>query len=161
MNFSKFFKLSGVLFAASLLCYTLKAQNPALDLARSVYPQAASVSMEKTVCHAIKDKNGKVLGYEVSSKPYTGNIEGYAGPTPVVLILDAHKRIVKLCLLSNSESPDYVAKLTRSGFLNKWNGKTLKQAANMQVDAVSGATYTSHAIQKNVSIAAQQALNSK
>ncbi len=160
MIFSNFLKLSGILVVTTLLSSTVKAQNAALELARSVYPQAISVSMDKNVCHEIKDAKGKILGYEVSSKPYSSNIEGYAGPTPVVLILDARKRIVKLCLLSNSESPDHVAKLTRSGFLNKWNGKTLKQAVNMQVDAITGATYTSHAIQKNVSVAAQHALSS-
>lgn len=156
----KFLKLSGIFVASILLCCAVNAQNAALNLARSVYPQAMSVSMDKNVCHEIKDEKGKVIGYEVSSKPYSQNIEGYAGPTPVVLILDAHKRIVKLCLLANRESPDHVAKLTRNGFLNKWNGKTLKQATNMQVDAVTGATYTSRAIQKNVSIAAQHALDS-
>jgi uncharacterized protein with FMN-binding domain len=37
--------------------------------------------------------------------------------------------------------------------LEKWNGKTVKDARTLQVDAVTGATYSSEAVIQNVQMA--------
>jgi Regulator of nitric oxide reductase transcription len=133
----------------------------ALEMVKTVFTNAASVSEGNTIWHVIKNSNGKLVGYALSSRPLTKDIIGYKGPTPIVLILDKNKIIKKLFLLENKESPDYINKVKTKGFLDTWNGKTLKEAAQLDVDAVSGATYSSTAIKRNVAMLAINALQTK
>ncbi|MDP4208279.1 MAG: FMN-binding protein [Bacteroidota bacterium] len=135
--------------------------NSALELVKTVFNDATSVTAGNTLWHVIKNAKGTTLGYALSSRPFTKDIIGYRGPTPLVLILDNKKHIKKLCLLENNESPGFISKLSSHGFLDSWNGKSLKEAASSEVDAVSGATLSSTAIKKNVSILASQALKTK
>ena len=86
---------------------------------------------------------------EIGSK-----IRGYKGPVPV-RITARNGKIVKVEPLPNHESPGYFNKLHQAGFFNRWNGMTLRQAANAQVDAVTGATYSSQAVIRNVQAAAK------
>ena len=52
-------------------------------------------------------------------------------------------------MLENEESPRYLDKAT-SKIFPQYIGKTIKQALNLKVDAVSGATYTSNALLENI-----------
>lgn len=80
-------------------------------------------------------------------------IRGYRGPVPVRITV-RNGKIVMVEPLPNHESPGYFNKLHQAGFFNKWNGMTLRQAADAHVDAVSGATYSSRAVILNVRAAA-------
>ncbi|MDP4210155.1 MAG: FMN-binding protein [Bacteroidota bacterium] len=133
----------------------------ALEMVKTVFTDAASVSEGNTIWHVIKNAKGKLDGYALSSRPLSKDIIGYKGPTPVVLILDKNKIIKKLFLLENKETPGYINKVKAKGFLDTWNGKTLKEAAQLDVDAVSGATYSSTAIKRNVAMLAISALQTK
>ena len=50
--------------------------------------------------------------------------------------------------LPNRETPQYFAKAKT--LLKQFEGKTVKKATQMEVDGVSGATYSSKALIKNV-----------
>ena len=76
------------------------------------------------------------------------NIEGYNGATPLNIYVEKNK-IVKIEALPNSETPKYFHRVKKN-LLNRWNGMTVKKAAKAEVDAVSGATYSSDAVIKNV-----------
>ena len=78
------------------------------------------------------------------------NITGYGGPVPVEIYL-TDGRIDSVRALPNTESPQFFAKLSAAGLPQRWNGKTLDEASAMQVDAVSGATFSSKAVIANVS----------
>lgn len=77
------------------------------------------------------------------------DITGYAGPVPVE-IHATDGRIDSVTPLPNAESAGFFAKLESEGLFDAWNGKTLEEAATMEVDAVSGATYSSNALIANV-----------
>ena len=47
------------------------------------------------------------------------------------------------------ETPKYFALIKRD-LLGKWNGLTVKKAAEQKVDVVTGATFTSEAVIENV-----------
>ena len=51
--------------------------------------------------------------------------------------------------LKSAESPKYYAKVKKA-LLEKWNGLKVKEASQLKVDAVTGATYSSEAVVKNV-----------
>lgn len=76
------------------------------------------------------------------------NIEGYNGATPLKIYIEKNK-IVKIEALANDETPKYFHRVKKT-LLNKWNGMTVKKAIKANVDVVTGATYSSDAVIKNV-----------
>lgn len=86
----------------------------------------------------------------LQSSPYTDKIIGFAGPTPLEITLDDSGKISDIKLLKNKDTPDYVQIAIDGGLLNAWNGLTPKEALAKQVDAVSGATFSSRGIIQTV-----------
>ena len=101
----------------------------------------------------VYDAGKKLLGYAVYSKPASDGIKGYNGETPVLIALDTKKVILGVWLLANQETPKFAKKVEDAGFYKNWNGLTVKQALKKDVDAVSGATFTSNAVTKSVQAA--------
>lgn len=104
----------------------------------------------------VYDNANKILGYAVYSKPASDGIKGYAGETPVMVALDAKKIIIGVYLLQNQETPRFAQRVEEAGFYKNWNGLTVKKALKKEVDAVSGATFTSNAVAKSVRAALGQ-----
>lgn len=91
----------------------------------------------------------------IRTQPLAADVKGYAGPVPLeITVTDGKVTAVKA--LPNSETPDFF-KRAADGLLAAWNGKTLDEAANLKVDAVTGATYSSNAIITNVKRGVQYA----
>lgn len=87
-------------------------------------------------------------------------IVGYAGTVPVeIYVTDG--RIDSVVALPNSESPKFFGRLKSGGLTAAWNGKSLKEAEAMPVDAVTGATYSSNAYIANVRAGAAYASGEK
>ena len=75
--------------------------------------------------------------------------EGYMGPTPLLIHLDAQERVTRIEALPNSETPAYWgAVMERLSTL--WNGLPVQKVLSRQVDAVSGATYSSQGFFSNL-----------
>lgn len=83
----------------------------------------------------------------VNTTELTKNTRGFHGPTPVKIYIKNNK-ITKVVALKNQESPEYFRKARM--LLNRYKGKSVNRAQTMKVDAVSGATYSSKALVKNV-----------
>jgi len=75
------------------------------------------------------------------------DILGYGGPVPLEIHIKDNK-ILDIKALANDESPDFFN--NASELFSLWKGKTLEEASQMQVDAISGATMSSNAIIGNV-----------
>ena len=68
---------------------------------------------------------------------------------------------VALCLQSfMQETPKYYAKVKKA-LLNTWDGKKVKDAKALKVDAVTGATFSSDAVIENVRLALDYYQNHK
>ena len=78
------------------------------------------------------------------------SVEGYNGNTPLKIYIQKDK-VVKIEALKNHETPKYFA-LVKKALLEKWNGKKVKDAKALKVDAVTGATYSSEAVIENVKL---------
>lgn len=76
-------------------------------------------------------------------------IIGYNGPTPLEISV-CEGVITQIKALPNVESPRYLKIVLDSGLLQQFVGKTVEEAREMQVDAVSGATFTSEAMLENI-----------
>lgn len=104
----------------------------------------------------VYDTNKKLLGYAVYSKPASDGIKGYNGETPVLIALSPKEIIVGVYLLQNTETPKFAQRVEEAGFYKNWNGMTVKKALKKEVDAVSGATFTSNAVAKSVRAALEK-----
>ena len=77
------------------------------------------------------------------------NIKGFRGNTPVKIFIRKNK-VVKIETMPNHETPQFFAKAKT--LLDQFNGQTVSKAAKMNIDGVSGATYSSEALKKNVKL---------
>lgn len=86
---------------------------------------------------------------EINTTEISKNVRGYAGPVPLLITLEKGK-IKNIRLLPNRETPRYLRRVQTSGLLQKWNGMKAADAEKAEVDAATGATYTSRAVITNV-----------
>jgi electron transport complex protein RnfG len=77
------------------------------------------------------------------------DVIGYDGPTPLVIKV-VNGVVAKVEALPNTESPSYFERVIQGGLLKAVVGKKVSDAAKMQLDAVSGATYSSEAVIENL-----------
>ena len=117
---------------------------------QTAFPKAMYVELTETATYAVKNDKGKVIGTVLLSSPYSDNIKGFNGPTPLQIALDENGKIIEVRVLSNNETPSFLNKVINAEFLNSWNGLTVKEALDKNVDAVSGATYSSNGIQQSL-----------
>ncbi len=83
----------------------------------------------------------------VSTRGVVKGAKGFAGDTPVKIYIEKG-RITKIEPQPNQETPSIFARA--EALLKKFIGKSVGEAQDMKVDAVSGATYSSKALIKTV-----------
>ncbi|MBR4267991.1 MAG: FMN-binding protein [Bacteroidales bacterium] len=86
------------------------------------------------------------------------DIQGFAGITPLEIYIK-NGVVDSIIALKNQETPGYMRKAGK--ILNSWNGKTIDQALKLEVDAVTGATFSSNAIKSNVKVGLDYAKKNK
>ena len=92
-----------------------------------------------------KDKDGT---YIINTTTLAQDVQGYAGPTPVEVYIKKNK-IVQVVMLKSQDGPKYNAKVKKT-MLPSYEGMDVKKGTVQDVDAVTGATFTSKAIQENI-----------
>ncbi len=90
----------------------------------------------------------------VNTKVLGASIEGYNGPVPLEVVVMKGK-IADIRVLENEETPRYLNR-AMYGLKDKWVGKSISKAYKTEVDAVSGASYTSEAIISNMKLALEE-----
>lgn len=78
------------------------------------------------------------------------DIKGYGGTTPLMISI-RNGKIIDIKAMPNSESPEFFGEA--SSLFKTWIGKSVGEADSTEVDAVSGATYSSRAIIGNMRVA--------
>ena len=101
----------------------------------------------------------KEINKTVSTEELGSGISGFAGPTPVVVTIEKGI-ITSVEALPNYETPGYFT-LVEEQLLPRWVGMTVQEALDTELDAVSGATYSSNAVKKNVLLALEKAAGAK
>lgn len=109
------------------------------------FPTAKSIKKEQTRT-AVYNANKELLGYAVYSKPASNGIKGYGGETPLMIAIGTNDKVMSVTMLDNNETPGYLQKVVSAGLLKSWDGKKVKRARKIDVDCVSGATYSSRSI---------------
>ena len=80
---------------------------------------------------------------------YCQDIIGFNGVIPMEINM-ADGKIASIVILDNEETPHFLKKVTDAELVEKFYGLTPKEAIDLNLDAVSGATYSSNAIIKSV-----------
>ena len=77
------------------------------------------------------------------------NITGYNGPTPLIIkVVDGV--VVKVEALPNQETPKFFKMVEKGGLLQAPVGLKIEEAVKKPYDAVSGATYSSISVIRNI-----------
>ncbi len=77
-----------------------------------------------------------------SSIPYGQDIYGYQDCTPMFIAIK-NGVVTSVAPGPNKETASYWIYLEEENLFDSWNGKTIKEAEQLDVDAVTGATYSS------------------
>ena len=107
-----------------------------------------------TACGSSQSKGPDTL--RINTTDLGKDIIGYNGPTPVEITV-VSGNIVDIKALPNMEGPRYMQAVRDGGLLKKLVGKSVKEAKDIELDAVSGATYTSNALIKNIRLGLEKA----
>ena len=125
---------------------------PTIELSevQDLFPDAQQLQLFDTSYFVVKNAENETIGSVMLSSPYSDGIKGYAGPTPLLIALDKEGKILQVKILANRETPGFLKSVTNAGFFESWNGLTVDEALQKDVDAVSGATYSSRGIQNSL-----------
>lgn len=97
-----------------------------------------------------KEKDGT---YVVNTTTLAKDVKGYMGATPVEVYIQKNK-IVKVVMLKSQETPKYNARVKKN-MLPLYEGVKITKKSTVDVDGVTGATFTSNAVKENVTRALQ------
>ena len=97
-----------------------------------------------------KEKDGT---YVVNTTTLAQDVKGYMGATPVEVYIKKNK-IVKVVMLKSQETPKYNARVKKN-MLPLYEGVKITKKSTVDVDGVTGATFTSNAVKENVKRALQ------
>ena len=97
-----------------------------------------------------KEKDGT---YVINTTTLAQDVKGYMGATPVEVYIKKNK-IVKVVMLKSQETPKYNARVKKN-MLPLYEGVKITKKSTVDVDGVTGATFTSNAVKENVKRALQ------
>ena len=92
-----------------------------------------------------KEKDGT---YVVNTTTLATDVKGYIESTPIEVYIKKNK-IVKVVMLKNQETPKYNARVKKQ-MIPLYEGQKITKKSNVEVDGVTGATFTSNAVKENV-----------
>lgn len=140
-------------FISFIVCFLLMA---VVATSRSGHLFGINTKGEEDNIEALQVGQDGIL--TVNTTPLSQNIIGYVGPTPVEIIVEEGK-IKRIKALPNRETPEFLGSVLNSDLFDQFYGKTLEEASQLHVDAVSGATITSTALIQNIKTGIAYALD--
>ena len=146
-------KITGLLTLAAVLgfcsCGPKLPELPVTEVT-PYFADAAKTHAINTAFYAVKDAQGQKIGTVLFSSPYSDAVKGFNGPTPLLIAMDANGCIKNVVLLENQETPVYAQRVVDGGLYEAWNGLTVEEALGKDVDAVTGATFTSNGVKNSL-----------
>jgi Na+-translocating ferredoxin:NAD+ oxidoreductase RnfG subunit len=112
---------------------------------QEIYPTAAYYEQNRNGAFDVYGSNNNKTGSVLLSSDYSQQY-GYGGNVPLLIGVDDNLTITKIVLLPNNETGYYIEAIYGDKFIGKWKGVNLKDAIQLDVDVISGATHTSNAV---------------
>lgn len=95
------------------------------------------------------NNNNQIADTTLYTEEYCKDIIGFNDVIPMEINM-VNGKIESINILDNKETPRFLQKVTDENLVEKFYGLTPEEAINLDLDAVSGATYSSNAIIKSV-----------
>lgn len=111
----------------------------------ALFAAAALLLSSFIAADAVLTKEGKTT--IVNTITLTKSVRGFHGPTPVKIYIKGNK-VQKIETLPNQEGKKYFAIAQK--VLTQFEGKSVSKVEKMQVDAKTGATFSTKALIQNV-----------
>lgn len=98
------------------------------------------------------DQTGESLGWATTTFPHAEKIQGYSGPSELLVLLDPQRRIEAVSLLQSSDTDGHVQKVKDdTSFWQQWTGQNEARLGAAELPKiVSGATLTSEAMARGL-----------
>lgn len=114
---------------------------------RTILLLAATAVLSVSAQNIRKESDGTTV---VNTAALGEKVKGFQGTTPLDIYIKSNK-IVKIVALGNKETPRYFQRV-KTLLLPKYVGMSVSKAKKAKVDGVTGATYSSDAVKKNVQL---------
>ena len=116
-----------------------------------------SMGLVSSACGSRTSKKAPADTLVVNTTDLCKDVVGYNGPTPLkITIVD--NVVASVEALPNDETPRFFDLVRAGGLLDAVVGKTPAEAAEMPLDAVSGATFSSNAVIANLRAGLKEAV---
>lgn len=115
-----------------------------------------SIGLVSSACGSRSGRNAQADTLVVNTTELCKDVIGYDGPTPLKITI-VKGVVASVEALPNTETPRFFDQVLKSGLLKAVVGKKVSEAAEMQLDAVTGATYSSEAVIENLSAGLKEA----
>lgn len=160
----KFFRIFRILiiaaaFAAAffMMKEPVKSSEDSCNLdkeaAKKIFTAAESFKKIGEECfYDVFDKNSENIGRVLYARPDATSVGGFGGDLRVVVGIDKSGKIAGVELGENYESYGFIERVREAGFFEKWNGRSVADAAEAEVDTVSGATMSTRAVKSMVAL---------
>ena len=160
-KFFRIFRILAVILAFVAVFFVLhkpaepKTDDCSLDkeAAKKIFKTAGTFEKTGVDCiFNVSDASGKMLGKVLYAKPDETSVAGFGGNLRVVVGISPDGKIAGVELGENYESVGFIERVREEGFFKKWNGLSVEEAAEAEVDTVSGATMSTRAIKSMVAL---------
>jgi len=118
-------------------------------LTQALGKEPASQSLPRPVPHLRLTVDDKVVGYLFSTDDLRTSQQGYRkkGKVEVFILCAPDGRVVAIFMGNTIDTPRYIQRMAQGGLLKNWQGR---QAGDKPPATISGATFTSRAVNKGV-----------
>lgn len=123
-----------------------------LTEAKAVFPSTVSLGDPKEGTVPLLDQGGKVVGWATTSFPQAERVQGYSGPSELLIIFDPSRVVKAVRFVASGDTPGHVTKIRDdANFWEQWTGKTEAMlGAPGKARIVTGATLTSEAMTRGI-----------
>lgn len=148
----------GVILAALACLRALPRDERALDpevvleLSREFIPDAISAGDSSDGIFPLLNGDGQTVGWATSTYPHSAKIQGYSGPSELLVVFDSDRKVKGVRFLASADTDGHVKMVRKDApFWRQWDGKAESElGAPGSPIVVSGATLTSEAMARGV-----------
>lgn len=140
---TSFLQRLALLATCLLILFAIALSKNGLILGHEIQLSENEISLDTATVTQFND--GLVV---INTSRLCHDIQGYAGPTPLKIYV-RNNIVDSIEVLPNQETPDFFACVEEELFC-QYLGKSVKELTQTEIDAVTGATFSSEAVKANM-----------
>lgn len=146
------------LIGAAMACLWFDREDEPLDasacltVAREIYPDAVATGELQDGWLPLLSERGELLGWVTTTNPQARSVQGYSGPSELLVVADPLRCVKSVRLGNSSDTAGHVETVRRDfAFWNQWNGRSETSLGIYETPRlVSGASLTSEAMARGL-----------